>query len=121
MNDRRNFIRGAGIIGAFVVGAASYKQVKEMATEHKDISHKEMATEHKDISHLAPPINAITIQFTGAYGEKPKAPEPTMGQHTFYVNGWNEEVTHRVSMTVGKDNRLWMKIGDEWHRVAIES
>jgi len=109
MNDRRNFIKGAGIIGAFVVGAASYKQVKEMATEHKDISH------------LAPPINATTIQFTGAYGEKPKAPEPTMGQHTFYVNGWNEEVTHRVSMTVGKDNRLWMKIGDEWHRVAIES
>jgi len=24
-------------------------------------------------------------------------------------------------MTVGKDNRLWMKIGDEWHRVALES
>jgi hypothetical protein len=44
-----------------------------------------------------------------------------MGQHTFYINGWNEEVTHRVSMTVGKDNRLWLKIGDEWRRVAIES
>jgi hypothetical protein len=109
MNDRRNFIRGAGIIGAFAVGVASAKQVREMANEHKDISH------------LAPPKEATTIQFTGAYGEKPKAPEPTMGQHTFYVNGWNEEVTHRVSMTVGKDNRLWMKIGDEWHRVAIES
>jgi len=109
MNQRRNFIKGAGIIGAFVVGAASYKQVKEMANEHKDISH------------LAPPEKATTIQITGAYGEKPKAPEPTIGQHMFYINGWNEEVTHRVSMTVGKDNRLWMKIGDEWHRVAIES
>ena len=109
MNQRRNFIKGAGIIGAFVVGAASYKQVKEMANEHKDISH------------LAPPEKATTIQITGAYGEKPKAPEPTIGQHMFYINGWNQEVTHRVSMTVGKDNRLWMKIGDEWHRVAIES
>jgi hypothetical protein len=109
MNDRRNFIRGAGIIGAFAVGVASYKQVKEMANEHQDISH------------LAPPDKAATIQITGAYGEKPKAPEPTMGQQTFYINGWNEEVTHRVSMTVGKDNRLWLKIGDEWHRVAIES
>jgi hypothetical protein len=109
MNDRRNFIRGAGIIGAFAVGVASYKQMKEMANEHKDISH------------LAPPEKATTIQITGAYGEKPKAPEPTMGQNMFYINGWNEEVTHRVSMTVGKDNRLWMKIGDEWHRVAIES
>ena len=108
MEQRRNFLKGAGIIGAFVVGAASYKQVKEMA-------------EHKDISHLAPPKEAATIQITGAYGEKPKAPEPTMGQNMFYINGWNQEVTHRVSMTVGKDNRLWMKIGDKWHRVAIES
>jgi len=109
MEQRRNFLRGAGIIGAFAVGAASYKQVREMANEHKDISH------------LAPPDKATTIQITGAYGEKPKAPEPTMGQHMFYINGWNEQVTHRVSMTVGKDNRLWMKIGDEWHRVAIET
>ena len=109
MNDRRNFIRGAGIIGAFAVGVASYKQVKEMANEHKDISH------------LAPPDKATTIQITGAYGEKPKAPEPTIGQHTFYINGWNQEVTHRVSMTVGKDNRLWLKIGDKWQRVAVES
>jgi hypothetical protein len=109
MEQRRNFLRGAGIIGAFAVGAASYKQVKEMANEHKDISH------------LAPPDKAATIQITGAYGEKPKAPEPTMGQNMFYINGWNEEVTHRVSMTVGKDNRLWLKIGDEWHRVAVES
>jgi len=109
MEQRRNFLKGAGIIGAFAVGVASYRQVKEMANEHKDISH------------LAPPQGAPTIQFTGAYGEKPKAPEPTMGQQTFYVNGWNQEVTHKVSMTVGKDNRLWMKIGDEWHRVAVES
>jgi len=109
MNDRRNFLRGAGIIGAFAVGVASAKQVKEMANEHKDISH------------LAPPDKATTIQITGAYGEKPKEPEPTMGQHMFYINGWNEHVTHRVSMTVGKDNRLWLKIGDKWHRVAVES
>jgi hypothetical protein len=109
MEQRRNFLRGAGIIGAFAVGVTSAKQVKEMANEHKDISH------------LAPPDKATTIQITGAYGEKPKAPEPTMGQNMFYINGWNEEVTHRVSMTVGKDNRLWLKIGDEWHRVAVES
>jgi hypothetical protein len=23
-------------------------------------------------------------------------------------------------MTVGKDNRLWIKVGDEWRRVALE-
>ena len=110
MNDRRNFLRGAGIIGAFAVSVASYKQVKEMANEHKDISH------------LAPPDTATSIQITGTYGEKPKAPViSSMAPHTFYMNGWNEQVTHRVSMTVGKDNRLWLKIGDKWHRVAVES
>ena len=38
MEQRRNFLRGAGIIGAFAVGVASYKQVREMANEHKDLS-----------------------------------------------------------------------------------
>ena len=110
MEQRRNFLRGAGIIGAFAVGAASYRQVKEMANEHKDISH------------LAPPDTATSIQITGAYDEESKSPViSSMAPHTFYMNGWNEQVTHRVSMTVGKDNRLWMKIGDEWHRVALES
>ena len=105
MEQRRNFLKGAGIIGAFAVGVASYRQVKEMANEHKDISH------------LAPPQGAPTIQFTGAYGEKPKPQR----NGNFIFAPMNPETTHKVAMTVGKDNRLWMKIGDEWHRVAIES
>jgi len=105
MEQRRNFLKGAGIIGAFAVGVASYRQVKEMANEHKDISH------------LAPPQGAPTIQFTGAYGEKPKP----QSNGNFIFAPMNPETTHKVAMTVGKDNRLWMKIGDEWHRVAIES
>jgi hypothetical protein len=105
MEQRRNFLKGAGIIGAFAVGVASYRQVKDMANEHKDISH------------LAPPKEAITIQINGAYGEKPKP----QSNGNFIFAPMNPEITHKVSMTVGKDNRLWMKIGDEWHRVAIES
>ena len=46
MEQRRNFLKGAGIIGAFVVGAASYKQVKEMTNEHKDIRHLEIGRAH---------------------------------------------------------------------------
>ena len=105
MNYRRNFIRGAGIIGAFAVGVASYRQVKEMANEHKDISH------------LAPPQGASTLQINGAYGENPKP----QSNGNFIFAPMNPETTHKVAMTVGKDNRLWMKIGDEWHRVAVES
>ena len=121
MNQRRNFLKGVGIAGAFVAGVAAYKQVKDIADNSKDIRH------------LAPPDNAHTIQFTGAYGEPPK-PVPvveykgvgigsssySIGSSSYYINGYNSEVTHKVAMTVGKDNRLWIKVGDEWRRVALE-
>lgn len=109
MNARRNFLKGVGIASAFVAGVAAYKQVKDIADNSKDIRH------------LAPPNNAQTIQFTGAYGDAPK-PEPSYSGFgsSYYINGYNSEVTHKVAMTVGKDNRLWIKVGDEWRRVALE-
>ena len=112
MTARRNFLKGVGIASAFVAGVAAYKQVKDIADNSKDIRH------------LAPPDNAHTIQVTGAYGEAPK-PVPvyenfSIGSSSYYINGYNSEVTHKVAMTVGKDNRLWIRVGDEWRRVALE-
>jgi hypothetical protein len=112
MTARRNFLKGAGIVSAFVIGAAGYKQVKEIAENSKDISH------------LAPPDNAHTIQIQGSYGEPPK-PVPVLDGNMgigspFYFTPYNQPVTNKVTMTVGKDNRLWIKVGDEWHRVALE-
>jgi len=31
-----------------------------------------------------------------------------------------EPSEHKVAMAVGEDGRLWIKIGDEWKRVAVE-
>ena len=114
MTARRNFLKGVGIASAFVAGVAAYKQVKDIVDNSKDISH------------LAPPDNAHTIQFTGAYGEAPK-PVPvvphkdfSIGSSSYYINGYRSETTHKVAMTVGKDNRLWIRVGDEWRRVALE-
>jgi hypothetical protein len=78
MNQRRNFLKGVGIASAFVAGVAAYKQVKDIAENSKDIRH------------LAPPGNAQTIQFTGAYGEAPK-PVPLyedfrIGSSSYYIN-----------------------------------
>lgn len=114
MTARRNFLKGAGIVSAFVVGAAAYKQVKEIAENSKDISH------------LAPPDNAYTIHIQGTYGEPP-APAMRVSADgnvgigsSFYFTPSNQPVTNKVSMTVGKDDRLWIKVGDEWRRVALE-
>ena len=110
MTARRNFLKGVGIASAFVAGVAAYKQVKEIADENRDISH------------LAPPMGAATLQLTGAYSEVPKpvfVSSPFVSS-TYYVSGLTSETTNKVSMTVGKDNRLWIYVGDEWRRVALE-
>ena len=106
MNMRRNFLKGAGIIGAFALGAASYRQVKEIGEANRDITH------------LAPPKTAYTLQLTGSYDE-PKAPASPYGPYGIQFHP-SPRVTNSVAMAVGKDDRLWMKIGDEWKRVSIE-
>lgn len=109
MNARRNFLKGVGIASAFVAGVAAYKQVKEIANDSKDISH------------LAPPTGATTLQITGSYGQAPKPAPVSNGFGTsYYLTGLTSETTNRVTMTVGKDDRLWIKVGDEWRRVALE-
>ena len=105
MNERRKFIKGFGLFGAVLAGAASAKVV---------IEEKEKPVE--DISHLAPPDTAYTLQISGSYLDK--KPEPVNNGMLFMPS--NTPTTHSVSMTVGKDNRLWMKVGDQWKRVSVE-
>ena len=107
MSDRRKFIRGFGLIGAAFAGAASAKVVIE-----------EKKPEVEDISRLAPPDSAYNLQLTGSYPEK--KPEPTLMNNGMIFGVSNQPITHSVSMTVGKDNRLWIKVGEDWRRVAIE-
>lgn len=109
MSDRRKFIRGFGLIGAAFAGAASAKVVIE-----------EKKPEVEDISHLAPPDRACTLQISGSYPEKPIEPPQHKNGMIFMPSNGYYPPTHSVSMTVGKDNRLWIKVGEDWRRVAIE-
>ncbi len=103
--SRRKFFRGFGVLGAVAAGAAAVK-----------VTVEEVKKPMEDISHLAPPSNATTISIVGSYTEQPK-PEP---QNGIYFMAVNQQPTHQVALTVGKDNRLWMKVGDEWKRVSID-
>ena len=108
MNMRRNFLKGAGIVSAFVVGAASYRQVREVAEANQDIGH------------LAPPESATTLQITGSYGKPVTPVNVTSGNGIYTFSPMYTPPTNSVAMTVGKDDRLWIKINEEWKRVAIE-
>lgn len=107
MNERRKFIKGFGLFGAVLAGAASAKLV---------IEEKKKPIE--DISDLAPPDTAYMLQIKGSYPYKKPEPEPMNNGMLFIPS--NTPTTHSVSMTVGKDNRLWIKVDDQWKRVSVE-
>lgn len=121
MNSRRGFFgsmlrMGVGGAAVAAVPATVYVATKELPATK--------ASPKEDISHLAPPEGAHTLQIMGAYGE-PKKQEQLFTEdgtrlNSYYIMG-NQVHTHSVSMTVGRDNRLWMKVGDEWRRVALEA
>ena len=110
MSERRKFMKGFGLLGAVLAGAATTKVV----VEHVEKKEKEK----EDISHLAP--DAITtLVLQGNQVEK--EPIPVAGSSSFYIQPLNHEYKNKVSMAVGKDDRLWIKVGEEWKRVSIES
>lgn len=118
MNNRREFFRKAGVFGALAVAPVATTVVVSLPKEEK-VS--------EDISHLAPPDTATSIRLTGSYEEKKPVVFTTDGEERmrlsasgFYVTP-SPSPTHGVDMAVGKDNRLWIKIGNEWKRVAVEA
>jgi hypothetical protein len=112
---RRGFLKGFGLLGAVVAGAASYQ-----------ITVKEQEKEKEDISHLAP-LGRNTIAFTA--DNEPEVPQkittittPSGQTYSVSMGSFSNPVpTHQVNMSVGKDNRLWMRVEDKWYRVALET
>jgi len=130
VNERRRFVKGIGFFAAILGGGSALSAANSLPVAVPTVdglpvtngsSNPVSGPVVKDISHLAPPENATTIQFTGAYGQQPK-PQVVSSAYgdSYYINGFTSETTHKVSMTVGLDNRLWIKVGDTWKRVAIE-
>jgi len=124
--ERRKFLRNGGILASFFgAGVAVASESVAPAEKTLPVPIKE------DVSHLAPPDGAATLQITGSYlTEEEKAREVMrigsegsvgIGTSAFVFAPFNPKITHSVAMTVGKDDRLWMKVGDTWHRVALES
>jgi hypothetical protein len=99
MENRRNFLKGAGILGAFLAGTITYENMKAPAKE--------------DISGLAPESDSKhnTLILSGGY-EKSR-------ESTLFGSSINPK--NSVAMTVGKDNRLWIQVGGEWKRLALEA
>ena len=123
MNERRRFVQGIGFFAGLFAGASAVgTATADSIVGDSGVSDPNLAAASgpvvEDISHLAPPTGATTLQITGVYGEKPK---PVAYGNGYYITGTNNQQTsHSVAMTVGLDNRLWIKVDDQWKRVALE-
>jgi hypothetical protein len=124
--ERRKFLRNGGILASFFgAGVAVASESVAPVVKSLPVPIKE------DVSHLAPPGGATTLQINGSYPTEEEKPYEGMrlgsdgslgiGTSPYVFRPLNQTTTHSVAMTVGKDNRLWMKVGDTWHRVALES
>jgi len=123
INDRRRFVKGIGFFAALLGGGvATEATANGSSVDGRNILNSNIAPVGEpvveDISHLAPPGSPPSLQITGAYGKKP---EPTNIDSNPYFIVTNPVVTHSVAMAVGLDNRLWLKVGEDWKRVALEA
>jgi hypothetical protein len=94
----------------------------------------------EDISHLAPRDGISTLHLQGD-NRPPPPPQPVQSWSAFNVPSNGDYYTvsgyvsspmlsvgsscpsgemNRVSLAVGKDDRLWIKVGDTWKRVVVE-
>ena len=108
MSDRRKFIRGFGLFGAVFAGAATAKVVI-----------KEKKSEVEDISHLAPEDLTTLILHGQRVKKEEKVYHDVYGNRLFMIDS-NQEYANKVQLSVGKDDRLWIKVGDQWKRVAVD-
>ena len=150
VNGRRGFLKGFGIGGVVLGGAASgylaaTREIANVASTpapaiNSNVYDNTVVERTPDIAHLAPKQGATSLMITGDNRPPPPpvpAPAISTGSYTLscssslypqtvlsvgseYTNKCPDSELNRVAMAVGKDNRLWIKVGDSWKRVMVE-
>lgn len=114
--NRRKFIRGTGLLGGLLGGVLAGKEVIERI-HTKETIVKEMIPAPVDIASadMGPVGNSVlTLQGNS------NPPEPPKESHGFVFAPINQQYDLQLGMSVGRDKRLWLKIDNEWRRVALD-
>lgn len=144
VNARRGFLKGFGlgaaVIGGFAsVGAANaVSMVGSSVPVDSDQPERVDRDAVEDISHLSPKDNATSLVITGDNRPPPPPAPVSISSSPYAINRIDgnasgqlfvgnyyqscpPEELNKVSMAVGKDDRLWIRVGDSWKRVALEN
>lgn len=101
MNGRRNFIKGFGLLSAICASSTAARAASATTTlGSTDVSNGNSGITREAIDHLAPSSNTNL---------------------TLMANNLSGQAQNAVQLSVGKDNRLWAKVDNQWRRVALES
>ena len=140
MQERRRFIKGFGLLGLALSGAAAAREtvsntgVIGVGTGTNNVPAVIDPPVVEDIAHLAP-LGRVTLQLTADNTPPPPPPPPqsftpgivtltgsSYGSYSYpsILNSGYKETDNKVTLSVGKDDRLWIKIGDTWRRVALD-
>jgi hypothetical protein len=122
MNKRRGFLKGLGLFSAVVAGAvAPGHTAAEPVLAGTPVPVDNSGVTGQAIDHLAPAsCNHSSIRFAGYNEVAPPIPTGAFPDSTSFYIAPSQKETNFVELSVGKDDRLWMKIGDSWKRIAIE-
>lgn len=138
VNARRGFLKGFGLFGAaaggFLAAQNSFANTPPPTPIGSSPISERDSGPVEDITHLAP-LGKTTLQLTADNIPPPPPPPPQpapVGGYTFdgyatigssypsILSDGYKETDNKVTLSVGKDNRLWIKVGDTWRRVALE-
>lgn len=144
VNARRGFLKGFGLGAAVIGGFASTGAANAVSVVGSSVPVDSDQPERvdrdavEDIGHLAPKENATSLVITGDNRPPPPPAPIAVSTSPYVICGSNgpasgglfvgnfiqscpSEELNKVSMAVGKDNRLWIRVGDSWKRVALEN
>jgi len=138
VNARRGFLKGFGLLsaaaGGFLATQTSFANTPSPTPIGSSAGNEYIVGPVEDIAHLAP-LGKTTLQLTADNIPPPPPPPPqpapvggyftdgyaTIGSsYPSILSDGYKETDNKVTLSVGKDNRLWIQVDGTWRRVALE-
>ena len=112
VNGRRRFLRGFGLGGVIASGVATGYVASK-------VINQPLPALKEDISHLAPAGGTSNSLIIMRDNDPPPPQANPYNTLTLQPSLMGQDV-NKVTLTVGKDNHLWMHTPDGWKRFVVE-
>lgn len=112
VNGRRRFLRGFGLGGVIASGVATGYVASK-------VINQPLPASKEDISHLAPAGGTSNSLIIMRDNDPPPPQANPYNTLTLQPSLMGQDV-NKVTLTVGKDNHLWMHTPDGWKRFVVE-